>query len=428
MGNYHHLSLCCTLMLAVAGWLAPGAVTAAPADQSLEHWIRISLEHNPDINAAYHRWQSETAFSESAGALPDPSLSFDYFIDEIQTRTGPQEYRIVLAQKLPWFGKRRLQSEIAGAMADEAHYQVLETRLALTRQLTGVWAEGIYLERELAITQDNLTLLEQIERIARTRYRLARASHPDLIRVQLQRSKIENQLTSLDRQRADLIAWLAELSNQPVLADFSWPSRFPELPPLPPEDVLLESLHNQSPKLAQLRMRITARTRQAEASELQNRPDFTVKYGRMFTGEAVNPDMEGSGEDPQFVGVGINIPLWLNKNRSVINAAHESRVQAEYAFEAARQMLKRELMQSLYQFRDAETQLERFQYALLPQAENSLTTVLKSYQTGNSDFSDLLETEKLLLNLKLEQAKLRMVRWKAYAAIQQLTAIEPLQP
>lgn len=402
--------------------LIPCAGQANATDNSLQHWTDISLANNPAIKSAYYDWESQKSRRDSAGALPDPTLNVDYFVDEVQTRTGPQEYRLMLAQKLPWFGKRQVASDIAAAMANGAESRLQETRLQIARQLTHLWAEGVYLERDHAITRENLALLEQIERIARTRYRLARAGHPDLIRVQLQRSKVENQLGALERDRLDLISRLTAISQQDVAASFRWPAQFPALPELPDSDTLKNTLREANPALIALRHHTTAKTRQTKAAQLQQRPDITVKYGRIFTGEAMNPGTEGSGKDPQYIGIGINIPLWLEKNRHLENAAHQSRLQAEANLKNAERLLVNQLESAMHKYRDAQSQLERFEYALIPQAQDALTSLLKSYQTGSSDFSDLLETEKLLLTLKKEQANLKKVLWQAFADIQTLTA------
>ena len=416
MPRHRLLLVCCACL-----FVSINAQAAMPSsDHSLEHWIKASLENNPRIQSAYHQWKSKQAMSAAAGSLPDPSLTIDYFIDEVQTRTGPQQYRLMLVQKLPWFGKRQLDADIAGQAADAAHHQMQLTRLQLTRQLTHLWADGVFLESDTQLTRENLALLEQIERIARTGYRLARASHPDLIRIQLQRSKLENQLTALESQRLELVSRLAAFSGQQVDPAFAWPKAFPPLAALAGEETLRQQLLTANPTLAALRLQSDIRANQAQVAQLQGRPDFTLRYGRIFTEKAINPGIDGSGDDPQYVGLGVNIPLWVAKTQHLENAAHEAKMESELQIKDAELRLGNELDSSLFQFRNTEQQLERYRVALIPQAENALTTLLKAYQTGTSNFSDLLETEKLLLDLKKDQANLKRIRWKAHADIQAL--------
>lgn len=421
--NYHTSYFRAMLTVLVALWISASAQANSadhPSNSSLEHWITISRENNPALQSTYHQWRSKQAMSQAAGSLPDPTLTFDYFIDEVQTRTGPQQSRLMLAQKLPWFGKRELDAAIAGSAANLAEQDLVQTQLQLTQQLTHLWADGVYVEVDTLLTRENLALLEQIERIARTRYRLARTSHPDLIRIQLQRSKVENQVTNLQTRRLGLASRLAAISRQPVSSTFSWPVSFPSLAALASEQALQERLQGHNPGLQKLRFQNEMRHSQIKQAELQGRPDITVRYGRIFTGAAVMPGTEGSGEDPQYVGVGINIPLWVSKIQHLENAAHQAKMESEFQLTAAALNLENELNSALYKLQNAEQQLVRYQQELIPQAENVLTTLIKAYQTGNSDFSDLLETEKLLLDLKREQANLKRNRWKAHADVMAL--------
>lgn len=392
------------------------------ADPGLSHWMQLGLKNNPQLQADYYQWQSLLAAGKSAGSLPDPLLSFDYFIDEIQTRTGPQEYRIALAQKFPWFGKRSLQSEIAKQKAHTALHEFSVNKLTLQQAIANLWGEAIHLEKLHGIANENLALLEQFERIARTRYRLAKAAHPDLIRVQLQVSRTKNQISTLERKKKDLQANLGSLTNQEIPQSFSWPLTYPELPSLPNRESLQASMLTQNPELKKFHQQIEINQKQAELEQLNTRPDFTLKYGRMFTDEAINPNVEGSGDDPQFVGISVNIPLWFENNQQKIKAARLKIDNGNYAKAAFKNRLIEQLEQAIYQYQDSDEQLARFSHALIPQAENALTTLIKSYQTGKSNFVDLIEMEKLLLTLKKDQAQLEQARWQAYCTIHALTA------
>ncbi len=63
--------------------------------------------------------------------LPDPEFNYGYFIQEVETRVGPQEQRVGLSQMFPWFGKSRLRGEAAleGANAMQQQYEAAKLRL-----------------------------------------------------------------------------------------------------------------------------------------------------------------------------------------------------------------------------------------------------------------------------------------------------------
>lgn len=75
-------------------------------DSALDDYIRVALDSNQGLRATFDQWQSALEAVPQARALPDPTFQWTHFIEEIQTRTGPQNNRFVLSQKLPWKGKR----------------------------------------------------------------------------------------------------------------------------------------------------------------------------------------------------------------------------------------------------------------------------------------------------------------------------------
>ncbi|MCG8314069.1 MAG: TolC family protein [Pseudomonadales bacterium] len=400
-------------------------VVAAEPDQ-FSYWALKSLKHNPEINAAYYEWQSTVSSSNGADSLPDPTVSFEYFIDEVQTRTGPQEYRIMLAQKFPWFGKRQLASEMARLRAKAALAKLEHLRIATLQRLASFWISGIHLARQLEISREELNLLTQIERLALTRYRLAKASHPDLIQLQVKRGQLENHLTALKRKQQVVSSEIATISNFVIAEKVHWRSSY-SLPHMNQTtfssadfDWLYQQAKENNPQLILGQRKVDLSNKQAAQIRLKSRPDITLKYGRIFTSSA-HSGIDNNGEDPQYVGVGINIPLWENKNSSALSAA-KNRVHAtQFDLQLLGNRIRNELKLNLLHSDDLIQQLTRYHDHLVPQAELALTTVLKSYQTGNSSFSDLIDTEQLLLNLKREQNNLTKDLWLAANNIAALT-------
>ena len=107
----------------IAGTDAPSSpgVTAAEtpyeptldATASLGDYLTYAALHNPEVEAAYYRWQAAMEAVPQARTLPDPRLTYARYIEEVETRTGPQENRLGLSQTFPWFGTLRTKGERA---------------------------------------------------------------------------------------------------------------------------------------------------------------------------------------------------------------------------------------------------------------------------------------------------------------------------
>ena len=106
--------------------LYPGAIQADvqqrsaeefSADPVLADYLAYAAAHNPQLQAAFERWRAALEAVAPAKTLPDPKFSYRFFVQEVETRVGPQKQGFGLAQKFPWFGKLDLGGDIAVAKA-----------------------------------------------------------------------------------------------------------------------------------------------------------------------------------------------------------------------------------------------------------------------------------------------------------------------
>ena len=84
----------------VESWAEPPLSAATPPDG----YVRYALYHSPAVEAAYQRWAAVSERLPQVRALPDPRLNFGFFLDEVETRTGPQQARFGVSQSFPWPG------------------------------------------------------------------------------------------------------------------------------------------------------------------------------------------------------------------------------------------------------------------------------------------------------------------------------------
>ena len=82
-------------------------------DGDLGAYLGFAIEQNPRVRAAFESWRSAMYATGKSGRLPEPTISFGYYVRSVETRVGPQIYNISLAQTLPWPGK--LAAEEDGA-------------------------------------------------------------------------------------------------------------------------------------------------------------------------------------------------------------------------------------------------------------------------------------------------------------------------
>src|SRR5262245_2329047 len=147
------LSLLCALPLAAH----------AVEPLSLEEAVERALQIAPQVTARASNLEAMQALTTSAGRLPDPELVIG--IDNLPV-TAPDAYstssdfmtmrKIGVMQAFPAATKRKLQSERAAAEADVAQAELVESRLAVARDVAQAWIRRATAEASL----DELRALE----------------------------------------------------------------------------------------------------------------------------------------------------------------------------------------------------------------------------------------------------------------------------
>lgn len=389
---------------------------------SLSVCLQYALNNNAQIEAAFHRWNAALEIVPQVTTLPDPRLSYGYFLNEVETRVGPQQHRVSLGQMFPWFGKLELKGDIAAEAADAEFQRFQAASLKLIWQVKQAYYELYYLRSAVSITQENLQLLSQFERIAQAKYRVAAASHPDLIRIQVQLGKLEDLLKQLQDLRHPLAAKLNAAMNRPSHALAPWPENIDDEEVTLDEDKLRAALARDNPQLTALAHEIEKQRYAMKLARKSAYPDVTIKADYILTDDAMNPSIAESGDDAFIAGVSINLPIWNDKYEAEVREAINRRLATASQKQDQENLLLAELERAMYDYRDARRKITLYRETLIPKARESLTSTLRSYETAKSSFLDLLDTERELLEFELIQRRAQSDAAIALAKIEMFVA------
>lgn len=158
----------------------------------LPDYIAYAALNNPGLEAAFNRWKAALERAPQAGALPDPRFNYGYFIREVETRVGPQQQRLGVAQMLPWLGKRDLRETAATQTAEATRQHYEAAKLRLFDEVKQAYFELYFLGRAIAVTTENLELLQYLEQLARAKYESGTALHADVLKAQVELDKLRD--------------------------------------------------------------------------------------------------------------------------------------------------------------------------------------------------------------------------------------------
>lgn len=404
-----HRPLLCLGLAAVCGCTSPPskarpperpALATAPADMLAAS--ALAVERNAGLAAARERAQAAGASADAAGRLPNPRLAWTEFAEELQTRTGPHVRRIGLRQRLPWPGTLSAARETASAAAAGAQGVTRALAAATRLELESAWIERAQLSTEQQLQQARIELLEGLEPIVAARTR-AGAGRQDLLRLEVEVARATDKLVQLQSAAAPLDAQLAELLATPV----------PLIPidPLPePEDLDLPAdlearVLSESPRLAAPVARIDEAKNRAQLRSKQRLPGFGLGIDWLQVDGALDPSAPGSGQDPLALMVELDLPVWTaSDDATEREAAHALRA-AHLDLEAQQRSLQTDLSRVLFAAHDAQRRRHLHRDALLPRADESLRLVTSAYRAGAATLLEVLELERLRLDLQVDLAR-----------------------
>ena len=404
-------------------WNAFSLVPAADPNSPvlLADYLRIAAENNAGLKSSFERWRAATAAVPQAEALDDPRFTYGYFIEEVETRTGPQKQRFSISQTFPWFGKIEARTDAASAAAQAAYQRYEADKLKLFEKVKKAFYEYAYLYEAIDIAQQNLDLLKYFEQVVQTRYRTADAKHPDIIRVQIELALMEDHVTELNNMLSPMQSGLNAMMNRDMTAALSRPQR-PDIPLAKVDETAVVGLiAERNPEIAALQKEILAARSRVTLSNKRYWPDVTLGLDWIQTDEARMNGVWGSGRDPIVAMVSFNIPLWTDSYSA-------GKQQAQSAMHAARQMkeqtqldLSAQAADVLYQIEETSRKATLYEGTLIPKAKEMVEVSESSYRAGGVDFLSLIDAQRKLLNFEVTYQRILADHFQALAKLETLT-------
>ncbi len=371
----------------------------SPLDGSLERYVAHAFANNPSLRASFEDWRAATERGAQPRRLPDPTLTYTFFIRHVETRVGPQRHKLALTQWFPW----PTQLTAAGDAADlaaKAEQRKFESRaLELASRVATVYWKLWLIERAAEVKAEERAILEAFGAQVQARMEVGAADLAHLSQVHLAITRISDAIAGLEEKRRAAEADMRELIG--AGSDAKIPVADPPPPmSLPANETALREAATRHPDVDAMSLTAESHTQRARSERGKRFPGFGLGAAWIETGPALDPMLADSGKDPVMVSASLKIPLW---QRSIGAAEREAKARAA-AFRARtvaeRQRAVADVDRTLARLRDAERRARLFDTTLVPQAETNYQAVIGSYQAGRSSLAAVLIAERDLVELR----------------------------
>jgi outer membrane protein TolC len=405
--------------IAIAG-TGDAQIHGSVSPVSLKDLIREAEQNSPEISVAESGYKAATYVAREVSALPDTQVSVQQFsVGSPRPFAGytNSDFAYVglgASQEIPYPGKRGLRGQVAIREADVRRVQIESVRRMVTDRLKSAYFRLSYLQQTLFVLERNGQLLKDVEQIVESRYRVGQGNQQEILKAQLQSTKILQEITMHHREVGQLEAQLKQLLNRPQeSADI-------QTEPLAVRSLtysaadLLSLIRQENPDVQAQRAMLAKTESQVELARKEFRPDFAVQYMYQNT--------DRKFRDYYMAGFSITLPN-RDRRRAELAEAEAIRDQAHKQLEAEMQQRLAEVQNQYVVARTSAEQLKIYKEGLLPQSNATYQSTLAAYQANRQDFETLLSSFMDVLNLEIEYQRELADHEVALARLEMLTGV-----
>ena len=406
----------------------PGPTAASPempehmdAPTSLRDLLREAEQQNPQIAASFHAWQASRYVPKQASALPETQLSVQQFsVGSPRPFAGYSNSDFAYigfgaSQDIPYPGKRQLRARAAEHESESMEAQTDSVRRSVGGNLKMVYFQLAYIQQTLGVLQKSDELLKQVQDATEARYRVGQGNQQDVLKAQLQHTKILQEIAHHHQEEGLLEAQIKQLLGRPqesagIVAETL------SLRTLPYTAAdLLQKAHDQNPDVRSKQASIQQQETQVELAHKNFRPDFNVSYTYEHTASEFH--------DYYVATFGIRLPN-RGRQKAELAQAEENQEHARHELDVESQRVLSEVQQQYVRAKTAEERLKIYSDGLVPQSEATFRSALSAYQSNRQDFESLLSSFLDVLNLDLEYRSELVEHESALAELERLTGVD----
>jgi len=387
--------------------------------QNLEAYLKVAAENNAGLKANYLRFEAALQQVTQLSSLPDPNLSFGYFISPIETRVGPQQARFSLNQMFPWFGTLKVQEKAAKLKAEAQYQEFLDARNYLYFRVATGYYELLKWEETKAIEEENLIILQTFKEITRLKFQNGQGAMVDVLRVDLMLKEAETNLSILNKQQIPLSSRFNQLLNRPtnekVLIEDSLSLS------VIPAAYRKDSLLHANPQVEKLSLQIKASQTDEQLAIKRGLPQLGLGLDYVMVGERQDLLVPDNGKDAFMPMISLSLPIFRKKHQAAQKEARLMQESYTLQKEEISERLQFDYNQAWFEI-DEQQELISLYQAQIKNSKQSLRLLHQAYANAGKDFEEVLRMQQQLLQYQKLKAAALAKYYQSWAKLNYITA------
>lgn len=376
---------------------------ASPTGESgpvltLEDAERIALAQNPEITVAARRVAMVEANASAAGALDDPEAMYrGWGVPLSQPWNYNQAQNMfMVTQPLPGPGKRHLRTTVAQSDVAVANDELAATRLRVQVQVRKAFYNLLAAQDELRVHDEHVAIARQAIEAARIRYTVGKVPQQDLLKAQLELTRLGEHMIRFDRDAEVAKAQLNSLLGRDPATPLRIQGHYGVFATLPSEEALDQQSLQVRPDLLEAEAASVKRRQQQALAKKAYVPDFSVSAGYMLMPPS------NATRNTYMVEGSMTLP-WLDHRKHDAEVAKAAAAVSEQDAELA--ALRTEAFGQIAEARAEAEAAQKlaalYEGSLRPEAEATFHAAVIAYENSQSDFLNLLDSQMTVIDIEL---------------------------
>ncbi|WP_227370694.1 TolC family protein [Halomonas sp. M20] len=416
----------------VALLMGAAAIPSAWGEEAvleLNQAVQMAQSRDPWLSGSQYTQDALEAEATAAGTLPDPKISLtagNLPADTFNTHQEPMtQFSIGVTQMFPRGDSLDLMERQKEQLGQQHPFMRQDRKAKVATTVSQLWLEAYKSQQTIALIEQDMDLFEQLVDVAQVNYStaLGKARQQDVIRAQLELTRLDDRLTSLNQQREAsqqlLSEWIGDAAIAQPLA-----GELPELTLAMPEIAQASAelsrreagqMLARHPAVQALDMKIEAVKTGVDLAYQKYWPEWSVtaKYGYRAD------DPMGNDRAGLFTaGVAFDVPIFTEKkqDKEVVAAVAKAESTKTDKSLLLRNMLAN-LEKSKVQLVRLNERMDLYSTQLLPQLDEQAEVSLEAYNNDDGDFAEAVRSYIDELDTKIEFLNIAVERQKLIAAI-----------
>ncbi len=383
--------------------------------------ISEAQSSNTQISAADHAWKAATHVTQQVTTLPDPQFTVQsYSVGSPKPFAGfsNSDFAYIgfgASQELPYAGKLRLKGEVANREADMQQTQADLLRSSITDQVKVLYLRLAYFDATLTILGRNDAVLKLLIETGLSRYSLGQGSQADVLKAQIEHTKILREVTMHHQEMGQLQAGLKELLHRSQTS----PDIIPYPLSLTPLQRTAEELQNlvlgHNPAVSVGEADVHMQDARLKSAQRAGKPNFNVGYMFQQTGSSYS--------DYYMLTVSMQLPR-RKRVQAGIAEATESLEQSRQELDSQVQQQLAEVQKQYIAATNTAELITEYRDGLLPQARAAFQAEKATYQSSKQAFAPVLSSLLDVLTFEHDYQQALLDHETALAHLETLTGAQ----